>query len=513
MWFGHRELIQQDLKYHLQQIHHSYATITPAVYDTAQVLRLLPSIPPWKGLDWLLAQQESDGGWGQIEDTRGRTVPTLAAVLTLLVRSRRAADTAAAWRGINWLHRSLLAWREPLGDDLPVGIELVLPALLDVAAEVGLDVGGPVFDDLRALGARRRAIIERLHVRPGTSAVHSWEAWGITPDPQFLDKIGSVGHSPAATAAWLAIAEQAGTHPNDVSRAYAYLESATHATGLELPGVVPTVWPIAHFVEAFSLHALLMAGVFSHAALQDEVRVALQRLQRSCTADGIGFTDYFEPDGDTSGVTLAVMMAAGLPIPGDPLSHFLADRPNAVTYPFELQPSITTTAHVLHALALGHDPRAEHLAAWLLKRQQLDGRWYGDKWNQSWLYTSSHVAAALAACNYRTESALTHLLASLAVMQHPDGGWGEHSPTPEETAYALLALRACKVAGVGGTTIPAIAARGAEWLAAQYRPFDDTIERKAWIGKEGYRPRRLVRIIMLAALLNHAECVERSEVL
>ena len=37
----------------------------------------------------------------------------------------------------------------------------------------------------------------------GSAAVYSWEAWGTEPTPDLVDALGSVGHSPAATAAWL----------------------------------------------------------------------------------------------------------------------------------------------------------------------------------------------------------------------------------------------------------------------------------------------------------------------
>jgi len=39
--------------------------ISPSIYDTAQVLRLYPPPEgPEPTLDWLLQQQQADGGWG-----------------------------------------------------------------------------------------------------------------------------------------------------------------------------------------------------------------------------------------------------------------------------------------------------------------------------------------------------------------------------------------------------------------------------------------------------------------
>ena len=94
-------------------------------------------------------------------------------------------------------------WAAPLPDDLPVGVELLLPQLIDEAAAAGLDLPNEAYIHLRELGARRRRMIARLQLRPGTTPVHSWEAIGTCPDPALLDAAGSIGNSPAATAAWL----------------------------------------------------------------------------------------------------------------------------------------------------------------------------------------------------------------------------------------------------------------------------------------------------------------------
>src|SRR5262249_46866957 len=60
-------------------------TLTPSIYDTAHVLRHCPPEDVRPGLEWLLAQQQADGGWGPPAIPLARHVPTLAAILTLSV--------------------------------------------------------------------------------------------------------------------------------------------------------------------------------------------------------------------------------------------------------------------------------------------------------------------------------------------------------------------------------------------------------------------------------------------
>ena len=42
--------------------------------------------------------------------------------------------------------------------------------------------------------------------------------------------------------------------------AYRYLENAAASTGVDLPGVVPTAWPITRFEQSFALYAVLIGG-------------------------------------------------------------------------------------------------------------------------------------------------------------------------------------------------------------------------------------------------------------
>src|SRR5207244_1512245 len=137
---------------------------SPSIYDTAQVLRLTSaSENACATLDWLLAQQRADGGWGNPAIPLTRDVPTLATVLALNRYSNRAGNyNAALHAGLAFLERQAQQWRAPLADDIPSAVELLLPRLLEDAATAGLDLDQEPYNDLITLGHRRRQMIAQL---------------------------------------------------------------------------------------------------------------------------------------------------------------------------------------------------------------------------------------------------------------------------------------------------------------------------------------------------------------
>jgi hypothetical protein len=132
-----------------------------------------------------------------------------------------------------------------------------------------------------------------------------------------------------------------------------------------------------------------------------------------------------------------------------------------------------------------------------LERQHADGRWIGDKWNGSWLYTTCHTLAALLETNdYDPAPTLRIVLAH----QHTDGGWGLDESNSEETAYAVATLchlrRANRLSAEGEQALR----RAAKFLISQYRPFSEESV-AVWLAKEPYRPRRVSRAFELSATL------------
>ncbi len=490
------DLILNELRTVVHDLGRDGGLISPSVYDTAQVLRLYP--PPGGTqavLEWLLEQRQSDGGWGDPTIPSARDVPTLASILALYAYGHDTTARDAVAAGLAFLHRQAEQWTDSLADDIPVGVELLLPRLVEEATTVGLALPLQAYSSLIRFGLHRRTMIARAQPRANTPAIHSWEAWGAHPDPQLVDPVGGVGNSPAATAAWLCAAGPSGPSTKPVRMAQGYLIAAAAATQSGIPGVVPTVWPISRFEQAFALFSLFNAGLLTDKRLHDQMSVQLNDLAQALGARGLGMSDSFLPDGDNTAIAIAVLRAAGYPVDLAVLRQFeTADHFSA--YVGEQQPSLSLTAHALHALNLfGETP--PHVEGYVLQRQRPDGRWPSDKWHSSWLYTTGHVMLALHAAHHG--DALHPAVNALLAHQHLDGGWGIEGTTAEETAYAVLALhhvqRQLKL-----PQIDAALGRAKAWLLDQYRPFAATGV-KRWIGKETYHPFRIARAFELSALL------------
>ncbi|HEV2633764.1 MAG TPA: terpene cyclase/mutase family protein [Actinocrinis sp.] len=129
-------------------------------------------------------------------------------------------------------------------------------------------------------------------------------------------------------------------------------------------------------------------------------------------------------------------------------------------------PSADVTAHIVEALALeGHarHPATLRGVRWLLEHQESGGSWFG-RWGANHVYgTGAVVPALLAAGVAPGHPAVRRAVAWLLKVQNADGGWGEDlrsytdpawigrgQSTASQTAWALLALLAQYDARQGG---------------------------------------------------------------
>src|SRR5688500_10647033 len=114
-----------DLRALISDLGKDGGLIGPSIYDTAQVIRLAPPASGgWQTLNWLIEQQQPDGGWGDPNMPRARDVPTLAVLLALHTYATRVHHRKIIQAGVSFLRRHASIWAGAPPDDLPVGIEL-----------------------------------------------------------------------------------------------------------------------------------------------------------------------------------------------------------------------------------------------------------------------------------------------------------------------------------------------------------------------------------------------------
>lgn len=492
------DILLKELRTLIRDLGKDGGQMSPSVYDTVQVLR---HAPPREGVEpalvWVKSQQREDGGWGNPAAPLSRDVPTLAAILALHHYDKSEERQESVQAGLAFLRQQAGQWCGTLPDDIPIAAELILPKLLREATVAGLELPSEPYANLVKLGTRRRRLIAKMKPGAGTTAVHSWETWGGEPTPDLLDGAGSVGHSPAATAAWL----QATEGHEDIAEARAaaqrYLEQAAAATSLGIPGVVPTAWPITRCEQAFALHALLVSGLLNYTALKDVVRSKIDALANALRPDGIGMSDFFIPDGDDTTAAIAVLHASGYQVDPKIVKTF-QQGDYLLTYPGELHPSILPTARAVYGRAMPNE-QAIRSQAFIAQRRHADGRWPADKWHGSWQYTTMEVTLALISLGQDNDVKTT--ADAWLAHQYENGGWGANCrPTPMETAYGVLALRVLRDHNLLDPNGQNALKRAYCWLLQRYRPFDAHKNRR-WIGKELYSLERVDRVFELSAML------------
>lgn len=485
--------------------------VSVSVYETGRVVTLAPWLTGHeRRLAYLLAAQRPDGGWGGPDGYA--LVPTLSATEALLTELSASTGTRqglahAADRGLSMLVRLLPGLDAAAIPDTPAA-DLIIVALIDMlnghldrlagdGPPPGLDrwSDGTRMHPPAGMDGHRNAKIRAVlaaGVAPPQKLLHALEVAGtaargaptIRPTPA-----GTVGASPAATAAWLD--EPDADDPAHPARRF--LEDVVDQHG----GPVPCGFPITVFERAWVLTTLARAGLASNipAELVDSLRPAVSP---SGTPAGEGLP----ADADTTSVALYALGLLGESSRPEPLWTYRTGT-HFCTWPGEEGFSVTTNAHVLEALGqyaarAGAEPRctatAAELAALLCGHQRAEGSWY-DRWHASPYYATACCALALhrfggTASRPAVAAAAEWLLAA----QRADGSWGHWLGTVEETAYAMQILALTRA-------VPEIPrtealARGREYLLR----CDDRDSPPLWHDKDLYRPTAIVRASVLAAL-------------
>ncbi|MEU8263059.1 prenyltransferase/squalene oxidase repeat-containing protein [Micromonospora sp. NPDC048999] len=487
-----------------------WGQIAPSVYETGRLVTLCPWLDGHaERIAFLLRTQRADGGWGPPQGYA--LVPTLSATEALLATLRSTGSGAqrgheeallatAAARGLqaltNWLRADLLV------PDTP-GADLIVPCLvaeinqhLDQVAAPSLEpwrgvrLGLPAGMDEARLVKVRHALAAGVEL-PG-KLLHFLEVFG--PAARRAAGIhpagpGTVGASPAATAAWIGSPDSF----SPTGPALAYLANVAH------DGPVPCPLPITVFEQAWVVSGLARAG------MRFEVPPGIvASLGAAMGPRGTPTGPGLPADADTTSVALYALGQIGQPVDLRGLwTYETAD--GFCTWPGEDGFSVTTNAHVLDAVGQyvhgSVDPARRYVAAierltvTLREHQLPDGQWR-DRWHASPYYATMCCTLALNDFGRGpiAVEAVARAVDWVLSTQRSDGSWGRWGGTAEETAYALQVLLAARpeAAGVG-----AAASRGYVYLSS---PAGRKPGPPLWYGKELYHPAAIVDAEVLAAL-------------
>jgi halimadienyl-diphosphate synthase len=446
-------------------------------------------------LRWLADNQLADGSWGSsVRYEHDRILCSLAALAPLAEFGRRAEDRRAVDAGTRylWQHGHLLD-REPV--EL-VGFELLLPALVDRARAAGVAVP-PHLDIYASQRARKLDLLpSQALYSPRATVVHSLEFLGDQASLSGLRAArgdnGAIGNSPAATAFYLRQSN------SEDQRALSYLESCLgHGGG----AMAPVLHPCETFELLWAAYHLFLGGGSSHGMLRPTER---RRLRDGLSGGGVSLAPSFPiPDADDTAVALLLLHDLGERVDPSVLQAFEAVDGSFISFPYERHSSVGVNAHVLHALTRvpgypAADQAIDHILTYLA--DQHSGLYWIDKWHISPLYATAHVLCALEDLGPDQRSRVAPLVERsrewLRQSQNADGSWGFYGqPTPEETAYGLLALASSREPVERDQAHCEAAARYIEQAVRDGVPHPSL-----WIDKCLYIPPLVVRSVIAGAL-------------
>jgi halimadienyl-diphosphate synthase len=399
-------------------------------YDTAWVARLKdqqgnPLFP--ECIRWLLENQHADGSWGShVVNYHDRIISTLSAILAL-EESGRIQQKSCIERGKTYIWENLRRLEQD--EYRLIGSELLLPALMEQAEAMGLDVPCHLKVYQKEKNAKLNKIDESLWYSPLTTLSFSLEFLGDAVDVERLPYAqlsnGSVANSPAATAFLL-------RHMKD-AKAFGYLKEILSLTR---DGSVMTVYPIDVFEYGWTLYNLMLAGLYF--GRYNEI---CDFLLTHMGPSGVGCSTASPmADADDTAVVLKVLHDMGHPVDMGVLDEYDTGE-YYLTFNFELDPSISTNIHVLDFVkSCSGFPRREEVVEKLvqfLRREVYPGGFWVDKWHISPYYPTSHAVIALCDIDLSlAEKAVSWILNT----QNENGMWGENDGTLEETAYCVQAL-------------------------------------------------------------------------
>ncbi|MBW8484296.1 prenyltransferase/squalene oxidase repeat-containing protein [Actinomadura parmotrematis] len=447
------------------------------------------------GLDWIVAEQNADGGWGDVPG--GPSSVNGTAITLSALHAVRPSARAEIERG-----RAAL---EALGGE--AAIEDLTKATLNVIVRVYLIFAG-LWDPARVKRIPIEIVLlpHRLHQRvsfilPG---IYSWAIMQV--HTREFGRVRSRINARAEERTLAYLREMLAFEGPDGGSEESAFMVALIVFGLALAGVGDDIvqhylrylrnavradgsWPIDRDLElsgtCYASQGMQAAGLGGDARLRpaiDWIKASQRREPLFATGCPPGGWGWAMPSSwpDVDDTSLAVATLAGFGVPADDPHvrggvdwlHAMRNRNgswgcfirNGRTM-FDA-PCAALTGHAILALeAVGGDHRLDRAVRWLARHQNADGS-MSCVWFRDTAAGTAHVLEALGRLGLGDHPVARGCARWLLAHQSPDGGWGDGhgaASSAEETAWALLGL-----AATGRADEPA-AASAAAWLAAHQR--------------------------------------------
>lgn len=470
-------------------------------YDTSWIARLAQHYPQRgfdQALDWIRDRQHPNGSWGgEFLHYHDRFISTLSSIIALRICGNDRWDAERIRHGETYLWREV--GRLHVDADDTIGFPVVAVSLVQEALTLGLDIPENIYHNVAVIEQKLNLLGSDPRRWRDTSMSFSLEAARLYyPAPEHFQNAnfvlgnGSVGASPAATAAYLLHSR---SHDE---RALNYLQHLVERQG---DGGAQDMNPIDVFEIGWVLNQLRWSGVITPD--NPTVRRLLDKLWSLWSQEhGISFSEYFPvPDLDDTAVVFALLRWGGYPVTPDVFAQYEGEKVFHC-YRGETNPSLSVNVRTLGALQLVRG--SEQVEAWvgkisrMLRHYDLDHHLWFDKWHISPYYLTS---VAMMSSYTVLDDLLAPRIKWILKTQQADGGWGYYgNSTLEETAYCLQALLFWRerFGGIDPAPIDAAARHITGRLDRERLP-------ALYIGKCLYNPVHVVRSAVLGTLLQYIQ--------
>ncbi|MFD8148942.1 hypothetical protein [Streptomyces sp. NPDC059708] len=481
--------------------------LSPSAYDIAAV-SLVDGPQQPTCLQWLIDNRTTPTTWGAPPEVNwyDAYLSTYAAALALHNTGHRSLSEPAL---------TGLAALVP-ADPTTVLETLTFGGLVDALDRLCAHRGWPLPEHPKPVSAvmdRERAKWDRMRAWDGfldpTRSIAGYCAERVFGDDHidttpFLEAFqvpnGSLSNAPAASALFLLELERRGK--NATSEHVESLRRYVHTC----PVPVGYLDWVPHFTTAWTV-------MFEHAAgtTPTPAPAALDALSADlnhpsgllCTVSTLDGGLTIPGDSDSTACAMLAARITGRRVPDSTHLDTLYDPAQGCyrTFLFEYDPSITTNIHVAAVLALdGRHDRLTQVLSWLTHAVADDRTLC--KWHLSPTYPHGELARITAGIDHPLAAALcTQAVETLLDTQNPDGGWGLHGSTTEETGYAVHGLATAARSHAHAYAAQATDALGAAHTHLTTHPPQHT---PLWLGKTLYCLRPLVPVLHRTAI-THAE--------